>query len=326
MDSQQKKRSSLGFLGLLADGFAERQVLKDLLDFKFNQRGVEAERKAKYLKALAILDRRFDAVLAAPAPAGPDPAVAQAQGAVAAAELTAKQARDKELALIEDLKKDRDNTDLVTKIETAKKETDEARVTVTAAAAAFQAALAVTGQGATRDDADRRRRALLLLSHLDWNAPDVTWQKRVMLLFGQPEYVRAQTDRVERLTAFPSLIDDERHKGDETFQAEYDRLKQAAKDRDWIHEQQKELLAQVTAQVAAVRQLHADRKTYLDERAAVAVRLTAQAQELATKQQAVESELFALQLEAGRLFRENFDLEDRLISAERQALPPGPGR
>jgi hypothetical protein len=219
------------------------------------------------------------------------------------------------------VKTEPENAAAVARLRTAELELKAARDRLTAAFAAFETAMADTGLAASRDDADRRQRALLLLSHLD--PTDAALQKRVMLLFGQPEYLRAQTNRLDNLRPYPALIDDARFAADAAFFAEYERLKQAARDRDRFLDRQKELLAEVNTQVADAKNLLKERETYRTERAAVSDGLRNEVQSLAADQEAVETQLFNIQLRVGRLLRENFDLEDRLVGAEKQAAPTG---
>ncbi len=313
-----------GYLTLLADSYGERQVLRRLLTLPgVAAGGRDAEIAVNLAKARDILAKRFAAVTAAPSPKTADAdagALADAQKAVKAAELAALTAHQAEGQLRIELKADPENKMTAGKLATAVLETKDGRDKLTAAVDALEVALSDIGRGASRDDADRRRRALLLLAHLD--PTDAPWQKRVMLLFGQPEYLRAQADRVEKLNSYPSLLDDERLAADARFFAEYEQMKQGAKDRDRYLERVKEELAEVQSQVDAAKKLLAQRQTYRDERAVVAKGFSDQVKSLADEQETVEGELFAIQLKVGRLLRENFDLEDRLLVAERQAVPP----
>lgn len=312
-----------GLLALLADGFGQRQVVKRLLVLNnTDPGGAPAELKKNAETARAMLEKRFKAVLQPPNPKVADDdakVLADAAKAVSAAgAATAKAVQDEQVAR-DAVKAEPENAARVAQLRTAELETNSARAQLTAAFAAFETAMADTGLAASRDDADRRQRALLLLSHLD--PTDVELQKRLMLLFGQPEYLRAQTDRLDRLRPYPAMIDDARFAADANFFAEYERLKQAARDRDRFLDRQKELLAEVNAQVADAQNLLKQRQAYLTERSAVADDLRNQVQVLAADQEAVEAELFNVQLRVGRLLRDNFDLEDRLIQAEKQTTP-----
>ncbi len=313
-----------GFLTFLADSFGERQVVKRLLTLPgVAAGGRDVEIAANLAKARGMLAKRFDAVINPPSPQVAETdaaAITAAQKLVKAAETAVLQAHLNEDRLRTSLKADPGDNALAQQVTTATLETADARKKLTAEVDAFEGVLADAGTAASRNDADRRQRALLLLAHLDPN--DSAWQKRVMLLFGQVEYLRALSDRIEQLSPYPGLLDDERYAADARFVAEYEQMKQGARDRERILDRQKELLAEVTNQVADAQKLLAQRTAYRDEREVVAKNLFDEVKALATEQEATESELFALQVTVGRLLRENFSLEDRLILAERQALPP----
>lgn len=314
-----------GLLAQLADGFGQRQAVKRLLILNDTDTGGRAaEQRKNAALALAMLEKRFKAALQPPNPKVADDDVkvlADAQRAIAAASAPAAKAAADEQTAREAVKTDPENAAAVARLRTAELELKDARDRLTAAFAAFETAMADTGLAASRDDADRRERALLLMAHLD--PTDAAWQKRLMLLFGQPEYLRAQTDRLDKLRPYPAMIDDARLSADAEFFAEYERLKQAARDRDRFLDRQKELLAEVNAQVADAKNLLKDRGAYRDERAAVVDGLRNEVRILAAEQEAIETELFNIQLRVGRLLRDNFDLEDRLVLAEKQAQPSG---
>jgi len=313
-----------GVLTLLADGFGERQVIKRLLDFPNVAAGGRAvEVAASLAKARDILQKRFDAVTNAPNPKLADEdakALDDAQKAVTAASNALTLANQREVQTRLDLKDTPETPAKTAQLTNAALETQDARNRLTAAFDDMERTMARTGLAYSRDDGDRRRRALGLLAHLD--PTDASWQKRMMLLFGLPEYAQAQRDRIERLKPYPGLYDDERLAADARFYAEYERMKQAARVRDRILDRQKELLAEANAQVADARKLLDERTTYRDERRAVAKTLNEQLAALADEQEVVEAVLFKIQTRVGRLLRDNFDLEDRLLVAERQALPP----
>jgi len=313
-----------GLLTLLANGFGERQVIKRLLDFPNVAPGGRADEvTASLSKAKAMLQKRFDAVLNAPNPKLADEdakALDDAQKAVTLASNALTLANQQDVQTRLDLKDAPEAPAKTDQLTRAVLVTQDARNKLSAAFDDLERVMASTGLAYSRDDEDRRRRALLLLAHLD--PTDASWQKRVMLLFGLSEYVQAQLDRIEKLKPYPGLYDDERLAADARFFAEYEQMKQAARVRDRILDRQLELLAEANAQVADARKLLDERTTYRDERVSVAKNLSEQLVVLAAEQEVVETQLFAIQTKVGRLLRDNFDREDRLLIAERQALPP----
>lgn len=314
-----------GLLAQLADTYGQRQVIKQLLTIRgVNPQGPAAEKAENVKLALAMLKKRFDAVLAAPNPkiadadaqllAAAQKRVTDAGTAVTGANQAEQLARDAVKAAPEDAA-------AIARLKTAELEANAARDRLTAEFTALETAMADSGLAASRDDADRRQRALALMAHLD--PTDAALQKRMMLLFGQPEYLRMQTDRLDKLRPYPALIDEARVSADAAFYSEYERLKQAARDRDRFLDRQKELLAEVNTQVADAQNLLKERKTYRDERTAVSDGLRTDVEALAASQEAVETELFNIQLKVGKLLRDNFDLEDKLVQAEKAATPSG---
>lgn len=313
-----------GILTLLADGFGERQVIKRLLYFpNVAVGGRAAEVAANLTKARAMLQKRWDAVLNTPNPKLADEdakALDEAQKAVTTASNALTLANQQEVQTRLDLKDAPEAPAKTDQLTRASLITQDARNKLSAAFDELERVMASNGLAYSRDNEDRRRQALLLLAHLDPN--DASWQKRMMLLFGLPEYAQAQLDRIEKLKPYPGLYDDERLAADARFFAEYEQLKQAARDRDRILDRQLELLAEAQAQVADARKLLTERATYRDERVAIAKNLSEQLATLAAEQEVVEAKLFEIQTRVGRLLRDNFALEDRLVIAERQALPP----
>ena len=189
---------------------------------------------------------------------------------------------------------------------------------VSAAAVKLQETILTTGLTAY-DDNDRKRRGTVILQILD---PSEAWQKRVALTVGLTDYLAGVQDRIERQPDYPTRL--ERLKDYQTirFFESYDRAKEQARDLDRLLVRQMEIRIALEQQAAKAKMLLAQRKSQRDLSKADAEEIEATVTALVASQDAVEKELFELQNKVGAMLRANFELEDRVIAAEK-LLPAG---
>ena len=188
---------------------------------------------------------------------------------------------------------------------------------VTAAANQLQAVILTTGLTAY-DDNDRKRRGTILMQSLDASE---AWQKRVALTVGLNDYLAGVQDRIERQPDYPTRYERLRDYLTIKHFESYDRAKDQARDLDRLLVRQIEIRLALEQQAARAKQLLAQRKTQRDSAKTDAEATEATVAGLVASQDAVERELFALQTRVGAMLRTNFDLEDRVVDAEKRLSP-----
>ncbi len=339
-----------GLLVLLADTFDERQAYKSLSGELLWPTGKPRVLKADELAANAkrakqILDAKFDAAIAAPAPGKSTDDIARievSKKALQAAEVDAKKvAADQkiaaaayyaEMAAVLDPKLARRDVDATIqadffafigdpkggKPDEVKGKSQLAVERVSAAAAALQQTILGTGLTAY-DDSDRKRRGTVLLQVLD---PSESWQRRVALTVGLTDYLAGIQDRIKRQPDYPTRSEREKDYRTIRFFESYDRAKEQARDLDRLLSRQIEIRIALEQQAAKAKMLLAQRKGQRDAARANTEQIQATVAGLVASQDAVEKELFELQNRVGNVLQENFALEDRVIAAEKQ-LPTG---
>ena len=164
------------------------------------------------------------------------------------------------------------------------------------------------------DEGDRKRRGTILMQCLDASEP---WQKRVVLTVGMTDYLAGLQDRIERQPDYPTRYERLKDYQLIKFFEGYDRAKEQARDLDRLLARQVELRVAVEAQSAKAEGLVLQRKGQRDVAKAESEATEATVSGLVAEQDAVEKELFALQTRVGAMLRANFDLEDRVIAAEK---------
>ena len=164
------------------------------------------------------------------------------------------------------------------------------------------------------DEGDRKRRGTILMQCLDASEP---WQKRVVLTVGMTDYLAGLQDRIERQPDYPTRYERLKDYQLIKFFEGYDRAKEQARDLDRLLARQVELRVAVEGQSAKAEGMVLQRKGQRDVAKAEAEAIEATVSGLVAEQDAVEKELFALQTRVGAMLRANFDLEDRVIAAEK---------
>ena len=337
-----------GPLVLLADTFDERQAYKalsgEVLWPTGKPRVLRAEEIAANAKrAKEVFDAKFDAAINKAVVGKSTEDIAKIEAAkkiLQDSEVTAKQVADDQKGAAGAFRAEMDEVLKGTKREIApavqaaffafvgdpkgasvadvKGKSQLAVERVTAAAGTLQETILTTGLTAY-DDNDRKRRGTVILQILDSSD---AWQKRVALTVGLTDYLAGIQDRIERQPDYPTRL--ERLKDYQTirFFESYDRAKEQARDLDRLLVRQIEIRVALEKQAATAKQLLAQRKSQRDVSKADAELIETTVTGLVASQDAVEKELFDLQTRVGAMLRANFELEDRVIAAEKQ-LPAG---
>ena len=144
------------------------------------------------------------------------------------------------------------------------------------------------------------------------------WQKRVALTVGMTDYLAGIQDRIEHQPDYPTRLERLRDYQTIRFVESYDRAKDQARDLDRLLVRQIEIRTSREQQAAKAKQLLAQRKTQRDSAKVDADETEATVTSFVSSQDAVEKELFDLQFRVGTMLRANFDLEDRVVEAEKQ--------
>jgi hypothetical protein len=274
-----------GPLTLLADDFEERYTLREWLDEA--KKGNAGE---YWQLARAALDRRFDEVLNAPD--------ANLAAKVEADKLTARQARDAaQTALIK------------------AKDQDKAKAQADYEAARLAFWKAATAKTAALSNGDRRRKAAALLAVLDQSAGG---QKRTALTVGMADYTAAVLDRTQRLANLPARYSGQTQVELGNFEAVYKQKIATAIDLDKLASQQESITKALDASEkradAQVKLREAHRDAALGRTEDVNKRVS----DLAAAQAKLEQDIFALQRLVGANYDELFELEDKVILAEKK--------
>jgi hypothetical protein len=289
-----------GVLAKMAESYDERTLVRRMAAPRNNEelvRNVET--------ATAMLDKRFAAALAEPNPrlAGEE---AERVKAASEAVKTAADAAKAAAAKFEANRADQAAfQDLTAKVEALRK------------AQADQAAVyADLGTAAARDDGDRRGRIAHLLLHLDTSAD---WQKRVGLVVGLRQYLKAVARQVDRYREMTRAADSQAVLDQAAFSEEYALLQQLAIERALLLERQLTVTADLRAQRAKDLEHVTQRRLQVARRAADLDALKKEVGEALAAQARVEAALFDTQKKAGELLQRNFDLEAQLAAAEKKA-------
>jgi hypothetical protein len=285
----QSGRFLPGVLTLLADDFEERTIFRTWLD-----RAVEpnAEAKKYFDFAVAALNRKFFQ------------AVNAANPNAFAADLTSRANARTALS-------DAFQNWSTAKFEKMKDATDNLQK-------AYDAYwTASTTQTPASSEVERRRVASALLLHTDNSA---SGQKRSALILGLPNYTKALNDRLNRLAETPAQLRDSKQRELLTFVVLYERDLQASRDLDKLVTTQKSTTATLVATAEEAKKNLAQHKKLLDDATTRAEDVLAKVNTRAAEQAELEKELFGLQQTVGNLLSETFELEDRVIEAERKRI------
>ena len=132
------------------------------------------------------------------------------------------------------------------------------------------------------------------------------------------DYLAGVQDRIERQPDYPTRLERLRDYQSIRFVESYDRSKEQARDLDRLLVRQTEIRLALEVQAATAKQLLAQRKTQRDSAKVDADETEATVTSFVTSQDAVEKELFDLQFRVGTMLRANFDLQDRVVEAEKK--------
>jgi len=174
---------------------------------------------------------------------------------------------------------------------------------------------------ASVSEVERRRMAAALLVTLDTTA---TGQKRTAFALGLPAYTKALNDRLARLLGVPSQLKDALSRELATFTALYERDLRASTEIDQVLNRQKnDITSKVIPAAEQAKQNLTARESELNAATQRADVIAARVKARAIEQSGLEREIFDLQQDVGTLLAETFELEDRLLLAERKRLSAG---
>ena len=193
-----------------------------------------------------------------------------------------------------------------------------------AAAAAARAKLDVRLQegaklreGASKDEAERRAHIAHLLIHLD---RDQDWQRRVALVVGLREYVKAVAAQTARFAAMASRVDRQTLADQDAFQRQYDRLEALARERTLMGRDMEETRRKLTDQQTRDQDFVNTRITQLKTLRQQLAATKAEVDALLARQETMERYLFEIQREVGITLDEIYRLEADLEKREREVL------
>ncbi len=342
--SYRGSRFQPGLLVMLADTFDERQAYKALTGALLWPAGKPKVLKPEEIQANAaqakqVFDSKFDAAINKANPGKYTDDIAKIEAAkkvLVDSELAAKQVGDEQKAAAVAFRTEMDNVlggkqrEVNPAIQakffeyvgdpkggTAIEVQGKSQLAVdNVTAAANQLQVVIFGTGLTAyDENDRKRRGTILMQCLDSSE---VWQKRVALTVGMTDYLAGVQDRIERQPDYPTRLERLRDYQSIRFVESYDRSKEQARDLDRLLVRQTEIRLALEVQAATAKQLLAQRKTQRDSAKVDADETEATVTSFVTSQDAVEKELFDLQFRVGTMLRANFDLQDRVVEAEKK--------
>ena len=171
-------------------------------------------------------------------------------------------------------------------------------------------------ESGVKDIAERRARIAHLLVHLD---SDAAWQKRVLMVVGAREYVKAvvlqsirlreMTQRVER-----TIFDDQ-----DQFIAKYAQERGLAIQRTQTVRDAEETQARLATQALKDEEIVKQRETHLAEVKTQLERVKGEVNQLLARQTLTEQQLFAVQREVAAILDDIYELQDQLIRKELEA-------
>jgi hypothetical protein len=288
--SGQTGRFVPGLLTLLSDDFEERTIFRTWLDRGAEQQNAEA--KKYYDLAVAALNKKFHQATVA---ANPGEAINSLTARANARTALSDAFQDWSKAKIEQI--------------------NPANIKLQQAYDDYWKAS--TALSAPSSEVERRRVASALLLHTD-NSP--TGQKRSALILGLPAYTKALNDRLNRLAETPSQLRDAKQRELLTFVVLYERDLQASRDLDKLVTTQKNTTATLVAAAQEAKKNLAQHTKLLEDAITRTEDVLAKVRARSTEQAELERELFGLQQTVGTLLSETFELEDRVIEAERKRI------
>lgn len=188
-----------------------------------------------------------------------------------------------------------------------------------AEAGALAAEIALKKLNPPKDEPDRRDRLAHLLVHLDQAA---AWQKRVMMVVGLREYVRAVAAQTLRFKVMTDRVAGQIADDQDRFSAQYTQLRDLAVGRTEAVRLTAQTRARLQEQAQKDQDLVNQRTAHLNDLKAQLTRIKAEVDGLLAKQTQVEQQLFAIQRAIAETLEDIYRLEDQLADTERAKYAP----
>ena len=188
-----------------------------------------------------------------------------------------------------------------------------------AEAGALAAEIALKRLNPPKDEPDRRDRLAHLLVHLDQAAP---WQKRVTMVVGLREYVRAVAAQTLRFKVMADRVAGQIAADQDRFSAQYTELRDLAVGRTDAVRQTAQTRARLQEQAQKDQDLVNQRTAHLTDLKAQLTRIKTEVDGLLAKQTQVEQQLFAIQRAIAMTLEDIYRLEDQLADTERAKYAP----
>jgi hypothetical protein len=168
---------------------------------------------------------------------------------------------------------------------------------------------------ASHDETERRGRLAHLLVHLGRSA---NWQKRVAMVVGLRQYVKAVVAQTVRLGMMATRVDRQMLDDDDAFLAEYDLLEALARQRTLMVRDMADTRAKLTDQQTKDQDFVNQRQTQLNTLTAQLRAVKAEVDDLLRRQEISEQALFKVQRDVGDTLDEIYKLEADLFREERK--------
>jgi hypothetical protein len=168
---------------------------------------------------------------------------------------------------------------------------------------------------AVHDETERRARIAHLLVNLD---RDAGWQKRVAMVVGLRQYVKAVIAQTVRMGMMATRVDRQMLDDDDAFLAEYDLLEALARQRTLMVRDMADTRAKLTDQQTRDQDFVNQRQTQLNNLNAQLRAVKAEVDELLRRQDLTEQQLFQVQRQVGDTLDQIYQLEADLYRRERE--------
>ncbi len=169
-------------------------------------------------------------------------------------------------------------------------------------------------QVSTRDENDRKRQIAHFLMNLDSSA---AWQKRVALIVGIRQLQYTVSDQATRMRDMARSAQRQLESDQASFLEQYKQLETLATERSQLLIQQTEIRKAIQSRAESDSSVTARRKRQLEDRVTELDTLIADVTKRLEEQAAVEGTIFNVQKEAALMLERLFDLENKLIEAEK---------
>jgi hypothetical protein len=166
-----------------------------------------------------------------------------------------------------------------------------------------------------KDDADRRFRLATLLVHLD---TDAAYQKRVAMIVGMKQYVKAVDGQAGKYLEITDRVDSATLADQERFVGQYTQLRAMAIQRTQLVLEMAEIRRQLEAQKQKDQDLVNRRSEQLKDVTALHDKLVEEVKQLLAKQTLTEQALFLLEREIGLKLEDIYRMEADLRRLENE--------